>query len=101
MRAGVWLVVGLAVGFGAGALWFDRPAWDGFYYPDRSSLRESVYLGKFRELAECRSAARARLGRYRVAVLRNPDLPEPDYECGYRCRPLDNSGMAICDRTER
>jgi hypothetical protein len=79
--------VGLALVGAAGCDFVQE--WQGFVYPDRSTLTRSVYIGKFKTLEDCQAAALATLG----------PKSQGDYECGLNCKP--RNGINVCSRTER
>ena len=58
--------------------------WVGHVYPDRTNLRESIYLGTFDSLDHCRVRAWSLIDN-------NPDWLGADYECGRGCRIADYS----------
>ena len=78
-----------------------RPDWQGWVYPDRNNLAESLPLGSFDSLPKCRAAAR------NVITLLEKEIHdgEPvraDYECGFKCKPGSGmGGLNVCVKTER
>jgi hypothetical protein len=79
--------LGLAL-IGAAGCDSSQGKWDAFVYP-RSDRGRTVYVGKFKTLAECRAAA--------LGVLRQHQ--PGDYECALKCRIRD--GINVCSRTAR
>jgi hypothetical protein len=79
--------LGLALIGAAGCEYFQAGKWDALVYP-RSDRGRAVYVGKFKTLAECRTAALAELQRHR----------QGDYECGLNCK--FRNGINVCSRTE-
>jgi len=74
--------------------------WKGWAYPDRSNLADSVEVGEFDTLAECRDFTLARLEKER-RYDENDDPIQGDYECGYKCKPAEGLSANLCERTER
>ena len=74
----------------------DRPdQWDAYIYPDRYDLSEHEVLKGFKTFDLCQQAAIVRLRSL-------PDPSEGDYECGYKCGPMDEyGGMTICKEARK
>ncbi len=68
-------------------------SWDGYVYPDRSNLARSIYIGEYKTLDECRTAALRTLASMEIPLDRG------DYECGLNCE--SRNGFNVCSRTER
>lgn len=66
--------------------------WDAFVYPDARDLTEHIEVRGFKTFELCRDAA--------TSLLRQLDMPEGTYECGYRCTAKPEwGGMKICEET--
>lgn len=80
--------------------------WQGWVYPDRNDLTDSIPLGAFSSLEDCRISARTAIRLLSDAEQRtlavSPDYEplEQDWECGYKCRP-DAGGLNVCERTDK
>jgi hypothetical protein len=74
-------------------------SWHAFVYPDKTYLRNSVKLGPYKSLEECRANAKARL--YEFSKQTRPRIVG-DYECGLSCDDGSKlGGVAICKDTVR
>ena len=71
--------------------------WQGWVYPDRTNLSNSISIGKdFKSLTDCRNAC---LNKINVSGYKNAD-----YECGLNCKPLYPNipdSVMVCKKTER
>ena len=71
--------------------------WQGWVYPDRTNLSNSISVGKdFKSLTDCRSAC---VNRINASGYKNAD-----YECGLNCKPMYPNipdSVIVCKKTER
>jgi len=74
--------------------------WQGWVYPDRNNLAESLPLGEFASLPQCRAAARNVITRLEKEV-HDSEPVQAAYECGFKCKPSGMGGLNVCERTER
>ncbi len=68
--------------------------WRGWIYPDKTDLTQSIEIGPYKSLNECRSGVRR-------ATLNMVDPTGWDYECGLKCRPDKQLGVNVCKETAR
>jgi hypothetical protein len=71
--------------------------WQGWVYPDRTNLSNSISVGKdFKSLSDCRAAC--------VNKINTSRYNNADYECGLDCKPLYPNipdSVMVCKKTER
>lgn len=67
--------------------------WEGFMYPDRNNLGQSVALGTFSSLDDCRARA--------LAAIETLGHRNADYECGLNCSGRELGEPRICEQTAR
>jgi hypothetical protein len=66
--------------------------WKGWVYPDRSNLSNSIYIGIYGSLEECRNSA--------ISYIRSNNYQNSgDYECGLNCK--NEFGINFCKETSR
>lgn len=73
----------------------DGDRWEGWVYPDRTNLSNSIRLGEFKSLEDCRRAAQRKLGLLEATG-------RGDYECGLNCDDGSKlGGVKVCTETLR
>ncbi len=55
-----------------------KDTYDGYVYANKNNLSDSLYIGKFENLTDCRDSALAKLEEISSSQ-------EGDYECGLNC----------------
>ena len=76
-----------------------RPDWRGWVYPDRSNLTESLPIGRFDSLAQCRATATGVIKLLKQEI-HDGEPVRADYQCGFKCKPGEG-GSDICEKTAR
>lgn len=70
--------------------------WEGWVYPDKDNLAQSVDIGTYKSLTECRVSALELLTKL-------SSIDAGDYECGLNCKPLFENvedSVHVCEQTQ-
>lgn len=80
----------------------DRAEWQGWVYPNRNDLTDSIQIGTFKSLEQCGTSAKAVIIRFEERRDEDGEPIRGDYECGFKCKPDGGlGGLNVCEKTER